>query len=137
MPGTEYIFFDTDLRDRFVQGLSGRAVTCETRADVMEGFVVALTRELDEATLDAIEQEYETLMNEQMLRAESRPDWVSHQVAGVRFTRADGSDCTVRLPAAAARPRMESITDDEAHALGTDIADRQSGRGQGGTADKR
>lgn len=57
-----------------------------------------------------------------MLRAEARPDWVNHQVAGVRFTRADGSAGTVRLPAAVARPLMERFTVEEAHALLSAIA---------------
>jgi hypothetical protein len=122
MPGTEYIFFDTDLRDRFVQALSARDLSCETRADVMEGFIVELATELDEDTLDAIEEEYDALMNEQMLRAESRPDWVSHRVAGVPITLSDGSPCTVRLPADVARPLMERFTAEEAHALVTAIA---------------
>lgn len=122
MNGTEYIFFDADLRDRFVQTLAARALACQTRADAMEGFVVVLPEEPDEATLDALEQEYETLMDEQMLRAESRPDWVSHQVAGVRITRSDGSDCTVRLPAAIARSLLANFSAEEVHDLVTAIA---------------
>lgn len=122
MSGTEYIFFDADLRDRFMQALSERALACQTRADAMEGFVVSLPVEPDEDTLDAIEEEYETLMEEQMLRAESRPEWVSHQVAGVRVTRSDGSACTVRLPAAIARSLLANFSAEEVHDLVTAIA---------------
>jgi len=122
MSGTEYIFFDADLRDRVVQALSERALACQTRADAMEGFVVSLPVEPDEDTLDAIEQTYETLMDEQMLRAESRPDWVSHQVAGVQITRSDGSPAVVRLPASIARGLLENFSTDEIHALVTAIA---------------
>jgi len=43
-------------------------------------------------------------------------------VAGVRFTRADGSTGTVRLPVAVARPLMERYTAEEAHALVSAIA---------------
>jgi hypothetical protein len=78
--------------------------------------------EPDEDTLDAIEQDYETLMEEQLLRAESRPDWVSHQVAGVQITRADGSAAVVRLPATIARGLLENFSTDEIHALVTAIA---------------
>jgi hypothetical protein len=122
MSGTEYIFFDADLRDRFMQALSERALACQTRADAMEGFIVSLPVEPDEDTLDAIEEEYETLMDEQMLRAESRPEWVSHQVAGVQITRSDGSAAVVRLPAAVARGLLENFSTDEIHALVTAIA---------------
>lgn len=122
MSGTEYIFFDADLRDRFVQALSARALAWQTRADAMEGFVVVLPEEPDEDTLDAIEEEYEALMDEQMLRAEARPDWVSHQVAGVRITGSDGKDCTVRLPAAIARNLLANFSAEEVHELVTAIA---------------
>jgi hypothetical protein len=122
MPGTEYIFFDEDLRDRFVQAVSARALTCQTREDAMEGFIVELPTEPDEDTLDALEAEYDVLMEEQMVRAESRPDWVSHQVAGVSITRGDGSPCMVRLPASIARGLLEHFAPDDIHALVTAIA---------------
>jgi hypothetical protein len=122
MSGTEYIFFDADLRDRFMQALSERALACQTRDDAMEGFVVSLAVEPGDSTLDAIEQDYEALMDEQMLRAESRPDWVSHHVAGVRITRSDGSACTVRLPAAMARSLLVNFSAEEVHELVTAIA---------------
>ncbi len=119
---TEYILFDADLRDRFVQVVTARALSCQVREDAMEGFVVSIAGEPAAAVLEALEADYEALMHEQMLRAEARPDWVSHQVAGVRFTRADGSAGTVRLPVAVARPLMERYTAEEAHALVSAIA---------------
>ncbi|MEA3394416.1 MAG: hypothetical protein U9R55_07295 [Pseudomonadota bacterium] len=119
---TEYIFFDADLCERFVQAVAARALTCQVRADAMEGFVVQLGDEATDAVLQALEADYEALMHEQMLRAETRPDWVSHQVAGVRFTRADGSSAVVRLPAAVARPLLERFTAEEAHDLVSAIA---------------
>jgi hypothetical protein len=122
MSGTEYIFFDPDLRDRFMQALSARALACETRADAMEGFVVSLPVEPDEGTLEAIEEEYEALMEEQMLRAESRPDWVSHRVAGVPITLSDGSPCTVRLPPDVARKLLEHFSTEDVREIVTAIA---------------
>ncbi|HCY16643.1 MAG: hypothetical protein A2Z93_14870 [Curvibacter sp. GWA2_64_110] len=119
---TEYIFFDADLRERFVQAVAARALACQVQEDAMEGFVVRIPDDPADEVLEAIEAEYEALMNEQMLRAEARPDWVSHQVAGVRFTRADGSAGMVRLPAAVARPLMERFSAEEAHALVSAIA---------------
>jgi hypothetical protein len=122
MAGTEYIFFDADLRDRFVQALSARSLACTTRDDVIAGFVVALGTEPDDDTLDEIEDEYDALMNEQMLRAESRPDWVSHRVAGVPITLSDGSPCTVRLPPAVARKLLENFSTEDVREIVTAIA---------------
>jgi len=119
---TGYVFFDAELRDRFVQGLAARALACSTREDAMEGWVVELSAEPDDDTLEALEADYEALMQEQMQRAEARPDWGSHQVASLQITRADGSMATVRLPPAVARPLMEHFSAEEAHALVTAIA---------------
>ena len=120
--GTSYIFFDAELRDRFVQGLAARALACSQHDDEMEGFVVELSNEPDDEVLEALEADYEALMQEQMLRAEERPDWGSHQVASLSITRADGSTVDVRLPPAVARPLMENFSAEEAHALVTAIA---------------
>lgn len=115
--GNSYIFFDADLRDRFVQALAARALDCRQHDDEMEGFVVELDTEPGDEVLEALEAEYEALMQEQMLRAEDRPDWGSHQVASLSVSRADGSSVTVRLPPAVARPLMERFSAEEAHAL--------------------
>ncbi len=88
----------------------------------MEGWVVELATEPDDTVLEALEADYEALMQEQMQRAEDRPDWGSHQVASLSITRADGSPATVRLPPAVARPLMERFSAEEAHALVTAIA---------------
>lgn len=119
---TGYVFFETELRDRFVQGLAVRALACSTRKDRMEGWVVELSAEPDDATLEALEADYEALMQEQMQRAEARPDWGSHQVASLSITRNDGSPAVVRLPPAVARPLMEHFSAEQAHALVTAIA---------------
>ncbi len=119
---TGYVFFETELRDRFVQGLAARALQSSTRADAMEGWVVELAAEPDDDTLEALEADYEALMREQMQRAGERPDWDSHQVASLNITRADGSTAVVRLPVAVARPLLEHFSAEQAHALVTAIA---------------
>jgi hypothetical protein len=120
--GNDYIFFDEALRDRFTQYLAQHGVASQSRADTMEGFVVALDGEPGEDVLDEVEDLYEALMDEQMLLASSRPGWVTHQVAGVTITRADGSTCVVRLPADVARPLLEHFTAQQAHDLVQAIA---------------
>ena len=118
----EYIFFDTELRDRFVQFLSVQGLPCQMRDDVMEGFIVAISDEPGDETLDAVETLYEALMDEQMARAGKHSDWVKHEVTGVGITRLDGSACTVRLPAHLARGLIEHFSPDEIQALVTAIA---------------
>lgn len=120
--GTEYIFFNETLRDRFVQFVSAQSIACQARQDAMEGFLVELPDELDEDVSDAIEAQYRTLMDEQMVMAESKEGWVSHQVVGVTITRPDGSPCVVRLPADIARPLLEHFAPEQIHALVLAIA---------------
>lgn len=118
----EYIFFDTEPRDRFVQFLSDQGLISQSREDVMEGFVVELPDDPDDDMLDTIEERYQTLMDEQMVQAESDPEWVKQRVAGVNITRLDGSTCTVRLPAKVARNLLEHFSSEEVHDIVTAIA---------------
>lgn len=61
--GSEYIFLDEAPRDRFVQFVSARSIACQARQDAMEGFLVVLPDELNEGVSDAIEAQYQTLMD--------------------------------------------------------------------------
>lgn len=115
--GNQYIFFDEQLRDRFMQHVMQHALGCETRPDTMEGFVVELSEEPEDEVLDALEAQYEMLMDEQIALAESREGWITHQVAGVGITRADGSPCVIRLPADVARPLLAHFTTEQVQAL--------------------
>jgi hypothetical protein len=119
---TSYIFFEPDLRDRFVQVLVARALECHLHEDGIEGLVVELDEEPGEEVLEALEAEYEVLMQEQMLRAEQHADWGSHQVVSLQIERADGRLAEVRLPPALARPLLEHFSAEEARALVQAIA---------------
>ncbi len=120
---SSYIFFEIDLRDRFLEDLAALGLGGRSREDPMEGFVVELDAEPDdEDLLDRLEDAYEALMQEQMLRAEQRPDWGSHQVASLRVTLPDGSEAQVRLPPAVARTLLERYGVEEAHELVSAIA---------------
>ena len=116
-----YIFFETDLRDRFLDELAALGLRGRTHNDAMEGFVIEFDTD-DENLLDRAEDAYEALMQEQMLRADDHPEWGSHQVASLRVTLPDGSDAEVRLPAAVARTLLERYSVDEAHELVSAIA---------------
>ncbi len=118
----EYIFFDTELRDRFAQFLSSQGLAFEARQDPMEGFLIELPVDPNDDMFETIEAQYQVLMDEQLVQAGAQPELVSQQVASVNITRLDGSACAVRLPATIARSLFEHFSPDEVHALVTAIA---------------
>jgi len=121
--GFEYMFFDEALRDRFVSFIGDRGVAAEVRADAMAGFVVEVPDDLSEDVMDALDAEHASLMDEQMVQAESTEGWVTHQVAGVDVTLADGRSFVVRLPGPIARQLLEKFTTDDIQSLVTAIAE--------------
>ena len=120
--GFEYMFFDETLRDRFVAFASEHGIASTVRKDRMEGFVVELPDGLADELQDAVEDEYESIMDEQMLLAESDAELVSHHVAGVTVTLADGTTRAVRIPPPIARRLFEHFTPEEVHEIATAIA---------------
>lgn len=120
--GFEYMFFDAALRDRFVAFASERGIVSTVRKDRMEGYVVELPDGLADELQDALEDEYESIMDEQMLLAESDAELVSHHVAGVTVTLADGTTRAIRIPPPIARRLFEHFTPEEVHEIATAIA---------------
>jgi len=119
---SEYMFFDEALRDRFIAFVATHGIASKVRKDEIAGFVVALPDGLDDALEEAIEAEYESIMDEQMLRAESDEGLVSHAVAGVTVTLTDGTTRAVRIPPPIARRLFEHFTAEEVHEIATAIA---------------
>jgi len=120
--GFEYMFFDEALRDRFVAFASGHGVVSTVRPDEIAGFVVTLPDGLADDLQDVLEDEYDSIMDEQMLLAESDSDLVSHHATGVTVTLADGTTRTVRIPPPIARRLFEHFTVDEIHEIASAIA---------------
>jgi hypothetical protein len=120
--GFEYMFFNEALRDRFVAFASAHGAASTIRQDEIAGFVVTLPDGLDDALQDAIEAEYDSIMDEQMLLAESDEELVSHHAAGLTVTLADGTTRGVLIPPAIARRLLEHFTPDEVHEIATAIA---------------
>jgi hypothetical protein len=118
----EYTFFSNALRARFISHAAEMGVATQVRDDAMEGSVVALSDDLDDEQMDNLEQVYDTLMDEQMLLAESEEGWVTHKVMGVNISRADGSTQAVRLQGEVARRLVEYFTPVEIHDLVQEIA---------------
>lgn len=119
---TEYMFFNDALRDRFVAFVTAHGIASTVRKDEIAGFVVALPDDLDDALADAVEDEYESIMDIQMLLAESDEDMVSHAVAGITVTLADGSTRDIRIPPPIARRLFDHFTPAEVHEIATAIA---------------
>ena len=119
---SEYMFFDEALRDRFMRFAAAHGIAGTMRKDEIAGFVVELPDGLDDALQDAIEAEYESIMDEQMLLAESDAELVSHHVAGVTVTLADGTTRAIRIPPPIARRLFEHFTPEEVHEIATAIA---------------
>jgi len=120
--GLEYLFFNTALRDRFVAFAAARDIASTTRQDAIAGFVVELPDSLADAQMAGIDAEYELIMGEQMLLAESDAEWVSHHAVGIRVTLADGSTRAIRIPPAIARRLFEHFSSDEIHEIASAIA---------------
>lgn len=119
---SEYVFFDDVVRDRFVRYLTDRGIACAARDDEIAGSVVEFPDDLPDEVLDAIEAEYEALMDEQMALASSKEGWVTHQAVGITVTLSDGQPRQVRLPPDIARQLLERFTAEEVHELVTAIA---------------
>lgn len=120
--GFEYVFFDEALRDRFVGFASSHGIASAVRRDGIEGFVVELPDGMADAMQESVDAEYDSLMDEQMLLAESDGELVGRRVAGVTVTLADGSSRVVRLPAPVARRLFEHFTPEEVHEIVSAIA---------------
>jgi len=120
--GFEYMFFDEALRDRFVAFAAGHGIAGTVRPDEIAGFVVTLPDELADELQDVFEAEYESIMDAQMLLAESDAELVSHHAAGLTVTLADGTTRGVRIPPAIARRLLAHFTPDEVHEIATAIA---------------
>ncbi|MGA9164042.1 MAG: hypothetical protein WBZ31_06265 [Thiobacillus sp.] len=120
--GFEYMFFDAALRDRFVAFASAHGIASTVRQDEIAGFVVELPDGLTDELQNAFEAEYDSIMDEQMLLAESDEELVSHHVAGTTVTLADGTTRAVRIPPAIARRLFEHFTSGEIHEIVTAIA---------------
>ena len=113
--GFEYIFFNEALRDRFLAFASGHGIAGTSRQDEIAGHVVELPDGLADELQETIEAEYESIMGEQMLLAETDEELVSHHVVGINVTLADGTTRAVRVPPHIARRLFEHFTPDEVH----------------------
>ena len=118
----EYLFLNEALRDRFVQFTLTKGIASQVRTDAMDGFVAELPDDLDEVVSDAIDTEYELLMKEEDVLAESEEGWITTEAMGVPVTLADGRPCVIRIHGPIIRRLSEHFTPEEIRSLVSAIA---------------
>lgn len=91
----EYVFFEAAIRDKFVTFLAERKV--EHRLSDDDELLVEVAEDIDDATGDAIDHYFETLLQETAELMEQGDDALEKNVAGVQVQLADGAICTIRL----------------------------------------
>ena len=87
----EYIFFDANMRDKFVEYATGLGVACDSRDDNM-GLVVAVPEDLD----DDLEARYDGLKDEQS-ELMSQMEGGLREIAGFKLALPDGQTRMVPL----------------------------------------
>lgn len=91
----DYIFFDANLRDRFVRHANDLGVVCDSRDDNM-GLVVAVPEDLADDLVDTLEAQYDKLQDEQS-ELMSEMEGGLKKLAGFKLVLPDGQICTVPL----------------------------------------
>jgi len=91
----EYIFFDTGLRDKFVEHAQGLGVACELRDDMM-GLIVAVPEDLADNLVDSLEARYDSLQDEQA-DLMSQMEGGLKKLAGFKLVLPDGQISMVPL----------------------------------------
>lgn len=105
----EYMFFDEELRQRFVAYARARGIECILPMDNM-GLVAATPEDLDETVSDELDDYYDELMEEQADRVDAADCKATHQAAGIRVTLQDGRPCMIRLEPAMANRLLAAFT---------------------------
>ena len=118
----EYLFFDTAVRDRFRRFLDELGVASDVRTDEIAGFVVETPDGLGDERQEAIEKEYDRLLDAQREAVDARDESSGHDRMGVAITLSDGSPCLVRIPGALGRRLCAVLTLEEVHDLVATIA---------------
>ena len=116
----EYIFFDANLRDSFVEFASGLDVACASRDDTM-GMVVEVADDLADELLDTLEAHYDELQEVQSSLM-SQAEGGFKNMAGFSLVLPDGKITMVPLQPDIANRLLANFTIDEIQALFSKIA---------------
>ena len=116
----EYIFFNTEIAERFAEFARLIGTGYEKRSDNM-GLVVAVPEDIDDELGNRLETYYAHLLDEQAEMVEqSEPD-LKH-TAAINITLADGRPCAIRIEPALMNRLMGCLSIAEIHELATTIA---------------
>jgi hypothetical protein len=115
----EYIFFSTELRDRFVTFVRTHGLDCEVSDDPL-GMVVAIPEDIPEALSDQIEDYYGSLEDEQEDMSAAEGDL--HRLAGFGFKLPNGEARLLPIEPDLANRLMAHFSLEEIQSLLNDVA---------------
>ena len=116
----EYIFFDTNLRDKFVKYATGLGVLCDSRDDNL-GLVVAVTEDLADDLADSLEVRYDELQDEQSELMSQMAGGLG-KLAGFNLVLPDGQTCMVPLQPDMANRLLACFSHEEIQVLFDTVA---------------
>lgn len=116
----EYIFFDTEIRDKFVHHASNLGVSCTFHDDPM-GHVVAIPENIEEEIENSLEQFYDELEKEQSSLLLNEEGGLK-RLAGIYFSLPDGQSRMVPLQTEIANRLLSAFTLEEIQELFETIA---------------
>jgi len=116
----EYIFFDASLRDRFVEHARSLDVSCELQEDNM-GMVVVVPDDLADELMEALENHYEALQDEQS-QMMSQDEGGFTSLAGFSVVLPDGTMGMVPLQPDIANRLLAGFSIEEIQALFSAVA---------------
>lgn len=116
----EYIFFHTEIAERFAEFSQLIGVSSEKRSDNL-GLIVAVPEDLDEDIGNRLDTYYAHLLDEQADMVEAAEPTLKHTTA-INITLADGQPCAIRIEPAMMNRLMGCLSLDEIHQLATSIA---------------
>ncbi len=123
----DYVFFSERLRADFVAYAAGLGMACALATDPAADDEVAALRvtvgdDVEEATLDALEERYDALMEEQSVIVAEEEGWLDNRVAGVSVMLDDGTVRTIRFGPDLANRLLDAFSAGKIHDLVTAVA---------------
>lgn len=115
----EYIFFNAPLRDKFIQYVKHRGVTCTVSDDPL-GLLVAIPEDLPDDVFDDLEQYHDMLDDEQARLSRQAGELKS--LASFRFQLPDGQSRMVPVQTEMANRLLENFSLEEIQSLFEEVA---------------
>jgi len=91
----EYVFFDQELRSRFITYLHEHGLAADTYD--ADGYIVTMSDDIEEELWDKIDHKYEQLLQENADLLENTEDALLINAAGVQVVLASGDIGMIRL----------------------------------------